>query len=140
MLQEASQYPPGMDEAAAAVRRQLAAAREARDVVKVLCLNDKLTQINLAVRTARDRLANLRAAVAQDDQERASHEFTVLQVLRDRVRTLVTEANQCIGEELGFVGDSAVTMEVDPTIPDDPADFRPPDIISQPPLVASPVL
>ena len=59
-----------MDRAAAGVRRQLQLAREEKDVVKSLCLNDKLNQIDLATRTATDRVSGLEAGVAANDAER----------------------------------------------------------------------
>lgn len=138
MLAKAKSFVPAMDRSATAVRRQLTVAREQRDVVKALCLNDKLNQIDLATRTATDRMPGLESAVGQNDAERAKHQFTVLQVLRERVTTLVSEANQCIGEETGFVGESNVTVEVDPNIPDtDPSEFPTDPIISNPPILSS---
>ena len=139
MLAEAERHLPEMERAATVVRRQLEQAREARDVVKVLCLNDKLNQIDVAVRSARDRLTSLRGAVGRKDQDRSKHEFTVIQVLRDRVRALLAEANQCIGEETGFVGDSRVTVDIDPGIPpEDPSDYPDDPIVSDPPVISSP--
>jgi hypothetical protein len=138
MKTEAEKYLPGMEQGASFVRKQLSEAREARDVVKVLCLNDKLNQIDVAIRSARDRMPNLRSASDRNDSDRARHEFTVIQVLRDRVRALVAEANQCIGEETGFVGDTEITVDIDPTIPDDPSDFPDDPIVSQPPVISSP--
>lgn len=138
MLAKAKGFVPAMDRSATAVRRQLTLAREQRDVVKALCLNDKLNQIDLATRTATDRMSGLESAVSQNDAERSKHQFTVLQVLRERVTTLVSEANQCIGEETGFVGESNVTVEVDPNIPDtDPSEFPTDPIISNPPVLSS---
>lgn len=139
MLAEARGFLPVMDRAAAGVRRQLQAAREAKDVVKSLCLNDKLNQVDLATRTATDRVAGLEAAVGANDAERSKHQYTVILVLRDRVNTLVSEANQCIGEDVGFVGESNVTMEVDNSIPPvDPSDFPINPVISPPPVVSPP--
>jgi hypothetical protein len=139
MLSQAKGFLPAMDRAAVGVRRQLAAAREAKDVVKSLCLNDKLNQVDLATRTATDRVAGLEAAVNANDLERTKHQYSVVLVLRDRVKTLVSEANQCIGEDVGFVGESNVTMEVDPGIPDaDPSGFPDRPIIAPPPVVTPP--
>jgi hypothetical protein len=141
MLSEGEKYLPEMDRGAAIVRRQLEQAREARDVVKVLCLNDKLNQIDVAIRSARDRVPALRSASNRNDQDRAKHEFTVIQVLRDRVRALVAEANQCIGEEAGFIGDSRVTVDIDPSIPQtDPSEFPDDPLVSDPPVLSSPTL
>lgn len=138
MQKQANGYLPEMEQGAGFVRKQLAEARQARDVVKVLCLNDKLNQVDVAIRSARDRMPNLKVAVDRKDDDQARHEFTVIQVLRDRVRSLVAEANQCIGEETGFVGESEVTVDIDPTIPDDPSQFPDDPLVSQPPFISSP--
>ena len=68
--------------------------------------------------------------------------FMILLVLRDRVEQLVKEANQCIGEEAGFIGESRVTLEVDPNIPDNnPALLgADPVLMSEIPVLASPFL
>jgi hypothetical protein len=115
-------------------------ARAARDVVKALCLNDKLNQIDVAVRSSKDRAMTLDSAVKGKDKDRARHEFMILQVLQDRVQQLVREANQCIGEELGFVGESQVSVQIDPSIPTNNPDVLggDPDIISEPPTITSP--
>ena len=124
MRTQAQTFLPQMDQSAQTVRRQLEQSREARDVVKVLCLNDKLNQIDVAIRAARDRMPVLTSALDKNDSENSRHEFAVLQVLRDRVRTLVQESNQCIGEEAGFVGESKVIVSIDPGIPsNDPTVF-----------------
>jgi hypothetical protein len=139
MLSQARGFLPIMDRSAVGVRRQLQLAREQKDVVKALCLNDKLNQIDLATRTATDRVGGLEAAVNANDAERSKHQYTVILVLRDRVNTLVSEANQCIGEDVGFVGDSNVTMEIDPDIPDiDPSGFPDDPVIVEPPVVSPP--
>jgi hypothetical protein len=108
-----------MEQSSGNVRRQLEAARAARDVVKTLCLNDKLSQIDVAVRSAKDRRQSLQLAIGRNDNELGNHEFTILTVLRQRVEQLTAEANQCIGEEATLIGESKVTTTVDPTLPSD---------------------
>jgi hypothetical protein len=136
----AKQYLARMDQSTTTVRAALEQARAARDVVKTLCLNDKLNQIDVAVRSAKDRAATLQSAVSGRDKDRARHEFMILQVLKDRVDQLVKEANQCIGEEAGFIGESQVSLQIDPNIPDNDTDHLgdDPEIISEPPVLASP--
>jgi len=134
-----NEYLPKMEQAAATVRRQLEQARADRDVVKTLCLNDKLNQIDVAIRSASDRAAALRVALSRGDVDRSRHEFQIVAVLNDRVRELATEANQCIGEETGFVGESSVVVTVDPNIPDDPTEVPSEPIISIPPTISSPI-
>jgi hypothetical protein len=138
MLASAKAMLPAMDRVATGVRRQLTRAREQKDVVKALCLNDKLNQIDLATRTATDRVAGLEAAVSANDAERTRHQYTVIQVLEDRVNTLSAEANQCIGEETGFVGESAVTVEVEGVPDTDPSEVPSPPVVSNPPVTSIP--
>jgi hypothetical protein len=133
-------YITRMDQSVTTVRAALEQARAARDVVKTLCLNDKLNQIDVASRSGKDRATTLSAAVTGRDKDRARHEFMILQVLKDRVEQLVKEANQCIGEEAGFIGESQVSLTIDPNIPDNNTDQlgNDPEIISEPPVLASP--
>ena len=106
-----------MEAAASMIRGQLGKARAERDVVKTLCLNDKLSQADVAVRTGRDRNAALKEAAGRNDAELANHEFTILSVLGQRSQQLTAEANQCIGEEAAFIGETKVETNIDPTLP-----------------------
>jgi hypothetical protein len=108
----------GIGASAQSLLRQLQTARKDRDVVRVLCLNDKLNQVDVASRSAEDRLSALEAAAARADADRARHEYTVIQVLEERVRVLVNESTQCVGEETGFVGEAEVSVAIDPNLPD----------------------
>ena len=139
MRAAANQYLPTMEQSAQTIRRQLEQARESRDVVKVLCLNDKLNQVDVALRSAKDRVQALSASVDRNEAERTRHEFTVVQVLRDRVRALSQEASQCIGEETGFIDEPKVRVEIDPAIPKhDPTIVPQEPFISVPPVVNPP--
>ena len=141
MLQRARDYKPVMDNDANTVQRQASEAKLQHDVVKSLCLGDKLSQIHVAATTAGARIDTLSSAVSHNDSDRAKHEFTIIQVLKDRSSALVAEANQCIGEETGFIGESTVTVTIDPNIPaTDPSDFPNDPIVSQPPVLSSPTM
>lgn len=105
-----------MERASSGIRRQLEQARKDRDVVKTLCLDDKLSQIDVAIRSARERKAALVAAVSRKDSELSNHEFVILMVLRQRGDQLVAESNQCIGEEASYLEKTKVVTTVDPGI------------------------
>jgi len=129
-----------IDAAAATVRRQLESARQARDVVKTLCLNDKLSQVDVANRSARDRQSALQSAVQRNDAELANHEFAIMTVLRQRVEQLTAEANQCIGEEMAFIGQTAIVTTIDPNLPGEDNTAYPatdPTPITEPPACSS---
>lgn len=141
MLERVRGMVPEMDQLRGTVAGQLADAKRKKDVVKALCLDDKVKQMKLATDTAKDRVVDLTSAVSQNDPDRSKHEFTVIQVLRERVQTLVAEAQQCIGEETGFVGNTDVTVDIDPAVPDaDPSDFPEDPLVSEPPVLSSPTL
>ncbi len=127
-----------MDASRTGVQRMLETSRVQRDVVKVLCLNDKLNQVDVAVRSARERRQALEAAVARNDADLANHEFTILTVLRQRTDQLTAEANQCIGQEAAFQSDNAVTSTVDPNLPqEDPWQSPTTNVIVEPPACSS---
>src|SRR3954468_24251269 len=141
MLSKVRGMVPEMEQLRGTVAQQLAEAKRKKDVVKALCLDDKVKQMKLATDTAKDRVVDLTSAVSQNDPDRSKHEFTVIQVLRERVQTLVAEAQQCIGEETGFVGNTDVTVDIDPAIPDaDPSDFPDDPLVSEPPVLSSPTI
>jgi len=138
-LGESSKHLARMDQSAGGVRKMLEDARRQRDVVKTLCLNDKLSQIDVAIRSGRDRRTQLEAAVKRNDAELSNHEFTILTVLRQRSEQLVAEANQCIGEDAAFVGDTRTNVTIDPSIPPDETPYPPTDptlVIGPPPCTS----
>ncbi len=138
-LAESAKHLGRMEQAAAGVRKMLEEARKQRDVVKTLCLNDKLSQVDVAIRSGRDRRTQLTAAVGRKDTELANHEFTIITVLRQRSEQLVAEANQCIGEEAAFVGDTRTKVTIDPSIPPDetPYPSNDPSLVLAPPPCTS---
>lgn len=141
MLERVRAIIPQMEGQRGSVNVQLSDAKKKKDVVKALCLDDKSKQMKLATDTAKDRVVGLSSAVSQNDPDRSKHEFTVIQVLRERVQTLVAEAQQCIGEETGFIGNTEVAVTIDPAVPDaDPSDFPEDPIVSEPPVLASPTM
>src|SRR5215218_6679625 len=81
-LAQSESFLSRMEASRATVRRQLEQARAQRDVVKTLCLNDKLNQIDVAIRSARERRQALELAAGRKDADLANHEFTILTVLR----------------------------------------------------------
>lgn len=141
MLDRVGSIIPEMESQRGIVNAQLSDAKRKKDVVKSLCLDDKVKQMKLATDTAKDRVIGLSSAVSQNDSDRSKHEFTVIQVLRERVQTLVAEAQQCIGEETGFIGNTEVKVDIDPGVPDtDPSDFPEDPIVSEPPVLSSPTM
>lgn len=111
-------------------------ARRERDIIRVTCLNDKLTQINAHLRTLESRRENLQEAVNTADDSRRNHEFTVITVLGQHFRTLEQEANACIGQDIFETGTTRVVTDIDPAAPEEDLDTpvsEPPEIPFIPP-------
>ncbi|HRI67479.1 MAG TPA: hypothetical protein PK156_24715 [Polyangium sp.] len=126
-----------MDSARSTVRRMLEEARKQRDVIKTLCLDDKLNQIDVALRNARDHKGFYDDAVKKNDLDLATREMTVLNVLRQRSEQIVSEANTCVSKEAETVGPAALIADIDPNIADEPAYYPPGIIIIEPPPTGS---
>ena len=89
-------------------------ARKQADIIRVTCLNDKLTQINANLKTAQARLTALREAV---DPDRQAHEHTVLSVVGQKLQVLDREAQQCVGQGMYDTGETKVITEIEDTSP-----------------------
>ena len=116
------------------VLRMLDDARAEKDVVKLNCVNEKLTHLRGLVRVSEQGQITMQEAIARQEMDEARHEFTKLVVAHDRVRQLRAEAEECVGQ-LAFVVDEELEIEVE--IPPDLPDVVP-DIIPVPPVAARP--
>jgi hypothetical protein len=109
------------------VTSMLDEARRENDVIRVTCLDDKLTQVNAHRRTLASRVESLREATQVADEGRRNHEFTVISVLSQNLTELERGANECIGQDLFETGNTRVTTTIDPQTPDDD-----PSVLAQP--------
>lgn len=138
----ADQYIQGMKATEVELQGVYAKAKEEKDLVKTLCLNDKVGQVTMAVATAEDRRGALAEALENGGTERARHEFTLIGVLTERVAALAEEANQCIGEETTFTEDNQSTLDLKvegslPNVNGETVELPPPAAVA--PAVKSPV-
>lgn len=85
-------------------------ARRDVDMIRVTCLNDKLSQIHAALHTAEGRLAALTNAVDPGVQ---NHEYTMVTVVGQKFAVLDQEANQCVGQDIYETSASTNSMAVD---------------------------
>ncbi len=111
-------------------------ARHDKDVVKLNCVNDKLVQVKGHLVVTDQSMASMSSALARSDDAARQHEFTRLTILYQKVVTLGTEAEQCIGEDVSYVGATRVDVEIDPSIP--PGDPTQPPVPLVPPVERPP--
>ena len=124
------------------VLARLEDARATKDVVKLNCVNEKLTQVKGLLRISEQSDVALQEAVAKKDTTAAEHEYSKVSIARNKVDLLRTEAEQCIGQ-LAFRTDENLTVEVEvpsglPT--EDPTNPPPPPAPTNRPPPASPIL
>jgi hypothetical protein len=101
-------------------------AAKDRDMVKLNCVGDKLIQVRGHLTVTDQSLQNMNTAVSRGDDGARQHEFTRVTILYQKVVTLGTEAEQCIGEDVSYVGATTVDVEIDPSVP--PGDPTQPDL------------
>lgn len=122
------------------VLAKLEEARNTKDVVKLNCVNEKLTQIKGLLRISEQSDVGLQEAVAKRESTQAEHEFTKVNIARSKVEQLRAEAEQCIGQ-LAFRTDENMSVEMElPEYlpPGDPTTVQPPTPIDSRPPPASP--
>lgn len=113
-------------------------ARKQKDVIKLNCVNDKLLQVKQLLNIAEGATTNMHEAIAQEDEAGRYHEFGKIVIADQQVRVLAGEAENCIGEELVFLGPTEVEVD-EPEHPDDPTGPEP-EIEIEDPGYASPFL
>jgi len=142
-LREASSTLDSITASRRRVSDLLDRARTDRDIIKVNCLNDKLTQVDVTLRSAREHQELLQNSVGLNNDGQRNHEFQLMNIFRSRSEVLETEARQCIGEETGTFDPTrtVIGVTIDPSITEeDPTQLTPDSLAPERPLVTSPVL
>ena len=85
-------------------------ARNEKDVVKLNCVNEKLTQIKGLLKVAEQSDIALHEAISTKDPA-AESEFAKIGIARTKVDGLRGDAEQCIGQ-LAYIVDEKTTVEV----------------------------
>jgi hypothetical protein len=123
------------------VLQKLTEAREQKDVVKLNCINEKLTQIKGFIKIGEQADLALQEAVAKSDSGAADHEYTKVEIAGQRVAQLRADTEACIGQT-AFEGSNGQT-HVDVTEPADlpsvatsPSPAGPPVVVTPPPASA----
>lgn len=100
---------------------KLEEARNSRDVVKLNCVNEKLTQVKGLLRISEQADVAMQEAIARKEAQAAEHEFTKVNISRSKIEQLRAETESCIGQ-LAFRTDENILVEVEEPegLPDDP--------------------
>ncbi|NVJ09471.1 hypothetical protein HUW63_30120, partial [Myxococcus sp. AM001] len=140
-LARSTQALGGMREVLRSVLGKVEEARRTKDVVKLNCANEKLTQIKGLLRISEQADVSLQEAVSRQEASSSEHEFTKVMIAQQKVAQLRAEAEECIGQ-LAFRTDENLFVEVEEpnNLPGgDPSRPLTPDIVLVRPPPASPV-
>jgi hypothetical protein len=140
MLGQGKEYFRVMNETVGHIQTLQETARRQKDIIKLNCVTDKLVQAKVNINIAEQAMTTMQESIARADEGARTHEFTRLTIVNQKVLVLGTEAENCIGEDLSFVGATRVDVEVDPNIPQtDPTQPPAPGIDVERPGEASPL-
>ncbi|MBL8685207.1 MAG: hypothetical protein JNK05_38875 [Myxococcales bacterium] len=97
----------------------LAAARRARDIVRVQCVFDRTTQLESLQTLGREGFVALEDAVALRDRTRSEHSLRVLQIYQQRAFVLANESAQCAAPARRLPrNETVVTFRAPPSVAD----------------------
>jgi hypothetical protein len=117
MVNQSKEYFTGMGAVVKRIQTLQDQAKREKDIIRLNCVTDKLVQARVNVNIAEQSMATMQESIARNDQGEQTHEFTRLTIVNQKVTVLGAEAENCIGEDLSFVGATRVDVEVDPNIP-----------------------
>jgi len=109
-LEASADHLARMKAALKQVTGRIEEARNEKDVVKLNCVNEKLTQIKALYKVAEQADVALHEAVSNRDPG-AEAEFSKVSIARAKIDALRGEADQCIGQ-LAYIVDEKTTVEV----------------------------
>lgn len=140
MMSKSADDLGGMRKMLSEVLKKLEEARDSKDVVKLNCVNEKLTQIKGLLRISEQADISLQEAVAKRETSSAEHEYTKVAIAHDKVRQLRAEAEECIGLSVFDVGEQKIEVIVPKDLPvlDPTLTPKIPPVVARPPA-ASPV-
>jgi hypothetical protein len=98
------------------IQSMLDRARKEKDTLKITCLDDKLTQVNVNLRGVEERASALKVSVQGGDKATANQQFTILKIYFSRIRGLMAEAESCVGDVDVVLGEAETTVTVDDNI------------------------
>ncbi len=119
------------------VLKYLEEAREKRDVIKLNCVNEKLTAVKGLLKVSEQADVSMQEALARRDEETGRDEYEKISIARGKVDQLLSESEGCVGELSVYSGDTIVEMIGGDTgdIPSPPPVT--PDVVVRPPAASN---
>ncbi|MBN2575128.1 MAG: hypothetical protein JXP73_11255 [Deltaproteobacteria bacterium] len=141
MLEQGRDYRKEIENIRLQIQTQVEQAKADKDVIRLNCLLDKLTQLNANAKILDQALQSLQEAIVRRDDNAQFHEYTRVTIVHQKAQVLRTEADACVGAETNYVGPTRVVVETPPGLQesvDQPPPPAPPVAVVDRPPAASP--
>ncbi len=140
MLDQAKEYRKEIEGIRGHIQNQVEAAKADKDVIRLNCLLDKLTQLGANSKIMDQSLQALQEVVIRRDEAAQLHEYTRITIIHQKAEVLRTEADACVGAETNYVGPTKVVTESPSGMPTGTEEPIPPFTGLNPPPPVSPFL
>jgi hypothetical protein len=138
MVKQVADYRAKMEEMLKHIVQLQDQAKRQKDVIKLNCVNDKELQIKAVLNIADEANTNLVTAIARGDEMDRYHQYGRITLAYQESQRIAAEAEQCVGEDLTYLGKTTVSVE-EPPVPEDPTILSEPNFPVVDPLpVGSP--
>jgi hypothetical protein len=117
MQKQARDYFKNMNDIVKRITTLQEQSKRQKDIIRLSCVTDKLLESKVNITIAEQSMAALQENIARADEGGRTHEFTRLTIVNQKVLVLGAEAENCIGEDLSFVGATRIDVQIDPNIP-----------------------
>ena len=112
MVNQSRGYVERTRQAETRIKDLVETARKQKDVIRLNCLSDKLVQVKANLNIAEKAHQALQEAGLRRDEGASLHEFTRVTIVNQKVQVLADEAAGCAGEDLRYIGETRVDVEV----------------------------
>jgi hypothetical protein len=110
------------------VESMLEQAKKEKDSIKITCLQDKLTQLEVNLQGVEERRMLFEESLSNGDAIGSEQQFTILRIYVARVQSLMAEAENCVGEGDVVIGESDTILTIDQDVtgedPTEPIDWQ----------------
>jgi len=117
MIKQGNEYFKSMTDISKRIAGLQEQSKRQKDIIRLNCVTDKLVEAKVNLTIAQQAMSALQENISRADEGGRTHEFTRLTIINQKVTVLGAEAENCIGEDLSFVGATRVDVEIDPNLP-----------------------
>jgi hypothetical protein len=141
MLAQGQGYRKQIEAIKGLIRKQIDQGKKDKDLIRLNCLLDKATQVDINGNMMDQALQVLQEKVSIRDESGQLHEYTRITIIHQKVEVLRSEADGCVGSETNYVGPTKVVTEIPVGLPEgveQPPPATPPFVGIDRPIASSP--